>query len=120
MSENLHELFQTAAKFFFQKYKENGGNLGKLAQQIGTSHTYISAVINGSRTASLEMQNEIAKSLYGPYDKFIAAGRRIISGHKPDIINTDAPRDDIETLIAHLTHYVMRQKEIEKQLTDPF
>jgi PAS domain S-box-containing protein len=117
MSENLHELFQTAAKFFFHKYKENGGNLGKLAQQIGTSHTYISAVINGSRTASLEMQNEIAKSLYGPYDKFIAAGRRIISGHKPDIINTDAPRDDIETLIAHLTHYVMRQKEIEKQLT---
>jgi transcriptional regulator with XRE-family HTH domain len=66
MSENLNVLFQTAAKFFFNKYKENGGNLGKLAQQIGTSHTYISAIINGSRTGSLELQNQIAEVLYGP------------------------------------------------------
>jgi len=116
MSENLNELFQTAAKFFFNKYKENGGNLGKLAQQLGTSHTYVSAVINGSRTASLELQNQIAKALYGPYDKFIAAGRRIICGHKPDLIDPEQPRDEIESLIARLTHYVMKQKEVEKQL----
>ena len=116
MSESLNELFQTAAKYFFHKYKTNGGTLGKLSHKIGTSHTYISAVINGSRTASLELQDQIAHALYGPYDKFIAAGRQIRQGLQPETINYKDPDSDIETLIARLTHYVMRQRETERQL----
>jgi hypothetical protein len=52
------------------------------------------------------------------YDKFIAAGRRIRCGQKPDGINVDEPKDQIESVIANLTHYVMQQKDIEKQLAD--
>jgi len=116
MSENLHELFQTAAKFFFGKYKENGGTLGKLALELGTSHTYISAVINGSRTASLELQSHIARTLYGPYDKFIAAGRRIKCGLKPECDYTKETGKTIESLIAQLTYYFIHQRGIEQQL----
>jgi PAS domain S-box-containing protein len=73
-------------------------------------------VINGSRTASLEMHSKIAKVLYGPYDKFLKCGRRIMDGYDPLEEKKPDPYDSVENLIAHLTHYVMEQQLIHKQL----
>ena len=117
MGYDLHDLFQHAAKFFYKRYKSQGGGSQKeLADKLGITQSYLSSVINGSRTASLEMHSKIANVLYGPYDKFLKAGRRLMDGLDPLEEEKPDPFDSVENLIAHLTHYVMEQQLIHKQL----
>ena len=117
MAYDLHDLFQHAAKFFYKRYKSQGGGSQKeLADKLGITQSYLSSVINGSRTASLEMHSKIANILYGPYDKFLKAGRRLMDGLDPLEEEKPDPFDSVENLIAHLTHYVMEQQLIHKQL----
>jgi PAS domain S-box-containing protein len=116
MSEEFHELFSLAAKYFFRQYKKKGGSQGELAKQIGVTQSYLSSVINGSRTASLDLQSDIAKILFGPYDQFLEAGRLIKEGKDPQQKKTSPVDDGVERLIAKLTYYVMDHKRIEGEL----
>jgi PAS domain S-box-containing protein len=116
MEYDLHNLFQSAAKFFFKRYKSQGGSQKKLADKLGITQSYLSSVINGSRTASMEMYSKIANALYGPFDKFLKAGRLIVDGHDPLEDPKPDSADSVESLIAHLTHYVMEQHLIHKKL----
>ncbi len=116
MSNELHELFSLAAKFFFKEYKKKGGSQGDLAKQLGITQSYLSSVINGSRTASLDLQSDIAKTLFGPYDQFLEAGRRIKEGMDPHGKKPPEIQDGVESLIAKLTYYVMDHKRIEEEL----
>jgi PAS domain S-box-containing protein len=102
--------------YFYKRFKCQGGSQKELAEKLGITQSYLSSVINGSRTASLEMHSKIANVLYGPYDKFLKAGRRIIDGLDPLEDEKPVPYDSVENLIAHLTHYVMEQQLIQKQL----
>jgi PAS domain S-box-containing protein len=116
MGYDLHDLFQHAAKYFYKRFKSQGGSQKELADKLGITQSYLSSVINGSRTASLEMHCKIANILYGPYDKFLKAGRRLMDGFDPLEEEKPDPYDSVENLIAHLTHYVMEQQLIHKQL----
>ena len=117
MAYDLHDLFQHAARFFYKRYKSQGGGSQKeLADKLGITQSYLSSVINGSRTASLEMNSKIANILYGPYDKFLKVGRRIMDGLDPLEEEKPDPFDSVENLIAHLTHYVMEQQLVHKHL----
>jgi transcriptional regulator with XRE-family HTH domain len=118
MKNELQELFQLAAKFFLKKYKEGGGAQSKLAKELGITQSYLSSVANGSRTASLELYNQIAEKLYGPLDKFLAVGRRIMEGREPLEEKKKQPEDPIENLIARLTYYVVDHQRIEKELSE--
>ncbi len=118
MSNELHELFSLAAKFFFKEHKKKGGSQGKLAKQLGITQSYLSSVINGSRTASLDLQSDIAKILFGPYDQFLEAGRRIKEGMDPYGKKPPEVQDGVESLIAKLTYYVMDHKRIEEELKE--
>lgn len=118
MNEEILELFKLASKFFFKQYKKKGGSQGKLAKEFGVTQTYLSSVMNGSRSASFELYNQISEKLYGPLDKFIGAGRRIREGRDP--LEADKPdqEDSVEKLIAQLTYYVMDYKRVEKELNE--
>jgi len=118
MKNELHELFQLAAKFFVKEYKKEGGAQSKLAEELGITQSYLSSVVNGSRSASLELYSQIAEKLYGPLDKFLAVGRRIKEGHDPLAEREKPPEDPVENLIARLTYYVVDHQRIEKELTD--
>lgn len=117
MSDNLHELFRLATRYFYKKYKDRGGSQERLSDKLGVTQSYISAIMNGARSASLELQNQIANILYGPYDEFLTIGRRIRDGLDPEI-NVRAARtdDNVESLIARLSHYVIDHQRIEKEL----
>lgn len=116
MSKNIHTLFQLAAKFFYKKYRGEGGVLDTLAEEIGITPTYLSAVINGSRVCSLDLQNRIAKTFYGPYDQFVAVGRRIADGKDPLENDPYGQKDSVEKIIAQLTHLVMDHKRMAEKL----
>ena len=118
VNEEILELFKLASKYFFKQYKKTGGSQGKLAKEFGVTQTYLSSVMNGSRSASFELYNQIAEKLYGPLDKFIGAGRRIREGRDP--LEADKPdqEDSVEKLIAQLTYYVMDYKRVEKELNE--
>lgn len=116
MHDELHELFLLATKFFYKEYKESGGSQGKLAAKLGITNSYLSSVISGSRKASLELQNQIANTLYGPYDKFLHVGRRLKEGKEPLAEAMEDSADPVEKLLAQLTHYVMDHQRIEKEL----
>ena len=116
MANDLHEIFLLAAQYFYMKYKKKGGSQAQLAKQLGITQSYVSAVINGSKSPSLELQNEIANILYGPYEDFLLAGRRIQNKLDPEIKVNDEPDEGVEQLIARLTHYVMDHQRIEKEL----
>ena len=116
MSNNIHKLFQLAAKFFYHRYRDEGGTLEGLAEQIEITPTYLSAVINGSRICSLDLQNRIAKTFYGPYDKFVAVGRRIADGQDPLAEDPHAKMDPVEKIIAQLTHLVIDHKRMAEKL----
>ena len=118
MSDELHGLFSLAAKFFMKEYKKKGGSQGELAEQLGITQSYLSSVINGSRTASLDLQSKIAEIFLGSYDQFLAAGRKIKEGRdplKPKLPETD---DSVENIIAKLTYYVMNNKRTQKELNE--
>ena len=118
MKNELHELFQLAAKFFIKRYKKEGGAQSILADELGITQSYLSSVINGSRSASLELYSQIAEKLYGPLDKFLAVGRRIKEGREPLAEKEKAPEDPVEKLIARLTYYVVDHQRIEKELSE--
>jgi PAS domain S-box-containing protein len=87
-----------------------------MADRLGITQSYISAVLNGSKTASLELQNQLANILYGPYEEFLLIGRRIKNGLDPELFIRDDKEEGVETLIAKLSHYVVDHQRIEKDL----
>ena len=116
MQNELHELFLLAASFFYKGYKKSGGSQQKLAEKLSITNSYLSSVMSGARKASLELQNQIANTLYGPYDKFLLVGRRIKEGLDPIKEEKEESADPVEKLLAQLTHYVMDHQRIEKEL----
>jgi PAS domain S-box-containing protein len=118
MSYDLQEIFVLALNYFFKKYKEKGGTQNKLARRLGITQSYISAVLNGSKTASLELQDQLADALYGPYEEFLTIGRRLKNGLDPKFIVQGGQDQGVESLINRLSHYVMDHQRIEKQLVE--
>jgi len=118
MKNELYELFQLAAKFFIKRYKKEGGAQSILAHELGITQSYLSSVVNGSRSASLELYSQIAEKLYGPLDKFLAVGRRIKEGQEPMVEKEKPPEDPVENLIAQLTYYVVDHQRIENELAE--
>jgi transcriptional regulator with XRE-family HTH domain len=119
MGNDIQDIFQLAAKHYYKKYKKEGGSQAQIAKQLGVTQSYVSAVMSGSRTSSLELQNQIANILYGPYDEFLAAGRRIQKNLDPEPKGEpDAVEENVEKLIARLTYYVLDHQRIEKKLAE--
>ena len=118
MAGDLQEIFVLALNYFFKKYKEKGGTQNKLARRLGITQSYISAVLNGSKTASLELQDQLADILYGPYEEFLTIGRRLKNGLDPEFIIQGSQDKGVESLINRLSHYVMDHQRIEKQLVE--
>ena len=116
MKNDLGEIFLLALNYFYKKYKAKGGTQNKMADRLGITQSYISAVLNGSKTASLELQNRLANILYGPYEEFLVIGRRIKNGLDPELFIRDDKEEGVETLIAKLSHYVVDHQRIEKDL----
>ena len=116
MKNDLSEIFTLALNYFYKKYKTKGGTQNKMADRLGITQSYISAVLNGSKTASLELQNQLANILYGPYEEFLVIGRRIKNGLDPELLIRDDKDEGVEALIAKLSHYVIDHQRIEKDL----
>ena len=118
MRSDLQDIFSMAAKYFYKKYKKEGGSQAEIAKKLKITQSYVSAVMSGSKTASLELQSQIANILYGPLEEFLAVGRRIQKGLEPEPIEKPEPKDSVEKLIAQLTHYVMDYQSIVKELAN--
>jgi PAS domain S-box-containing protein len=118
MGSDLQDIFHLASKHFYKKYKKTGGSQAKIAEQLGINPSYVSAVMGGSKTASLELQNQIANILHGPFEEFLAVGRRIQNKLDPEVKEKPEPGEGVEKLMARLTHYVMDHQRIEKELVD--
>jgi predicted transcriptional regulator len=63
MKDDLQVIFKLAARYYFKKYRERGGNQGRLAEKLGVTQSYVSSVITGKKSASLELQGQIAERL---------------------------------------------------------
>jgi PAS domain S-box-containing protein len=85
---------------------------------LGITQSYLSSVINGSRTASLNLQSKIAEIFIGSYDHFLAAGRKIKEGKDPRKPKLPETNDSVESLIAKLTYYVMNNKRTQEELNE--
>ncbi|KPK32840.1 MAG: hypothetical protein AMK70_10025 [Nitrospira bacterium SG8_35_1] len=118
MAGDLQEIFQLALNYFYKKYKEKGGTQKKLAVKMGVTQSYISAVLNSTKKASTEVQERLANILYGPYDDFLAVGRRLQYGLDPKLIRKDERDNAVESLIEKLSHYIRDYQRIEKDLID--
>ncbi|HHO48211.1 MAG TPA: PAS domain S-box protein [Desulfobacteraceae bacterium] len=118
MENDVHEIFRLAAKYFYRKYKKNIGSQAQIAKKLGITPSYVSAIMSGSKTASLELQNQIAAVLYGPYEEFLMIGRRIKNNLDPELKEKFDTDDGVEKLIARLTHYVMDHQRIERELVE--
>jgi len=119
MNKDLHKIFNLAAKYFFKKYRDNGGTQAKLAKKLGVAQSYISSILTGNKHASLDLQSQIASILYqGPYEDFLTIGRRIQNGLDPEFYTQKATDDSVESLITRLTHYVVDHQRIETQLVN--
>ena len=118
MATDLQEIFVLALNYFYKKYKAKGGTQNKLARKLGITQSYVSAVLNGSKTASIELQEQLAGILYGPYEEFLAIGRRLKNGLDPEFIINVGQDEGVESLINRLSHYVMDHQRIEKQLVE--
>jgi len=117
MNDDLQEIFKLASRHFFKKYREKSGTQGKLAKKLGVTQSYVSSVLSGAKTASLELQSQIAGILYGgPYEEFLAIGRRIKNGLDPEIHINKEVDDSVESLITRLSHYVVDHQRIEGEL----
>jgi PAS domain S-box-containing protein len=85
--------------------------------KLGVSQSYISSVLSGARTASLELQNQIADVRSGKeYEDFLAIGRRIKNGLDPESQDIKEGDDSVDSLITRLSHYVIDHKRIEDEL----
>jgi PAS domain S-box-containing protein len=118
MENDVHEIFRLAAKYFYRKYKKNIGSQAQIAKKLGITPSYVSAIMSGSKTASLELQNQIAGILYGPYEEFLMIGRRIKNNLDPELKEKFDADEGVEKLIARLTHYVMDHQRMEKELVE--
>ena len=119
MANNFSEIFSLAAKYFYKEFKQQGGSQEKLANELGVTKTYISAVTNGSKTASLELFEKIAFTLSGkPLDEFLRVGRRIKEGLPPFQEEEKAFHDSPEELISKLTYFIVDHQRIKKRLED--
>jgi PAS domain S-box-containing protein len=119
MKDELQGIFKLAARYFFKKYREKGGNQGKLAEKLGVTQSYISSVITGKKSCSLELQGQIAYFLSGKqYEEFMAIGRRIKNNLDPEFGETKEVNDSVELLIARLSHYVVDHQRIEGELVN--
>jgi PAS domain S-box-containing protein len=117
MKDDLQGVFKLAARYFFKKYRDTGGTQGRLAEKLGVTQSYVSSVITGNKSASLELQSQIAHLLSGKqYEEFLAIGRRIKNGLDPEIHAAKEADDSVESLIARLSHYVVDHKRIESEL----
>ena len=117
MNEDLHEIFKLATQHFFKKYRENGGTQAKLAKKLEVTQPYISSVLTGNKNASLDLQSQVASILYrGPYEEYLAIGRRIKNGLDPEIHIQQETNNSVESLIARLSHYVVDHQRIENEL----
>ncbi|MDW7773598.1 MAG: PAS domain-containing protein [Desulfobulbaceae bacterium] len=116
MSCDLHEIFRLAARHFYQRYKRNGGSQVQLAEILGVNPSYVSAVMSGSKKASLELQSRIAEILYGPFEEFLMVGRRIKNNFDPQLMISPGADESIEKLITRLGHYVSDYHRMEKEL----
>jgi len=117
--EELKIVFKLAANYFYKKYRKEGGSQERLAEKLGVSQSYISSVMSGSKSASLELQSRIAAVLSGKhYEEFLTIGRRIKNGLEPELIEIKENHDSAEMLIVRLSHYVVDHKRIEKELID--
>ena len=116
VNKESQELFKLAAKYYYKKYRKKGGSQKKLAKELGVTQSYLSSVINSSRSASFKLQSKIAITLYGPFDKFLSVGRRIKEGLEPSEEKRHMPEDEVETLIAKLTYYVVDNKKMSDNL----
>jgi PAS domain S-box-containing protein len=118
MAGDLQEIFLLALNHFYKKYKEKGGTQKKLAMKMGVTQSYISAVLNSTKKASTEVQERLANILYGPYDDFLAVGRRLQYGLDPELIRKNDRDEAVESLIERLSHYIRDYQRIEKDLID--
>lgn len=117
MSDDPHEIFRLAARHFFEKYKDRGGTQRRIAKKLGITQSYVSSVFSGVKSASLELQSQMANILYGgPYEEFLTIGRRIKNGLDPEIHIKKDIEDSVESLIARLSHYVVDHQRIENEL----
>jgi PAS domain S-box-containing protein len=119
MQSNLQEIFTLASKYFYKEFKENGGTQKVIAEELGVTPSYVSAVLNGSRYASLSLLEQIATILSGkPLDEFLVVGRRIKNGLKPLQEESPIASDSPENLIARLSHYIIDHQRIEQELAE--
>jgi PAS domain S-box-containing protein len=118
MRSDLQDIFSLAAKHFYKQYKKKGGSQAEIAKKLGITQSYVSAVINGSKTASLELQDQIANILYGPFEEFLTVGRRLQNDLEPETQEVPEPKEDVEKLIAQLTYYIMNHQRIQKELAN--
>jgi PAS domain S-box-containing protein len=116
LSDEYKGLFLAAVQYFYKEFKKQGGTQQRLAKDLGVTQSYLSSILNGSRSSSLDLQIQIANKLYGSFDKFLAVGRNILEGRSPDEQKMAPPPEEAETLLAHLSHYVVHKQHIEKQL----
>lgn len=119
MDNYFSEIFMLASKHFYREYKDSGGSQKNMAREVGVTTSYISAVMNGSRTASIALSEKVAFMLSGkPLDEFLAVGRRIKKGLPPVLEKEKAFLDSPEELISKLTYYIVNYHRLEKALKD--
>ncbi len=118
MKDDVHEVFRLATGHFFKEYRKKGGTQQGLARELGISQSYVSSVLSGARSGSLELQSRIAHILSGmQYEEYLATGRRMKNGIDPEIHDVIEVDDSIDSLLARLSHYVIDHKRIEDELT---
>lgn len=119
MENDFTEIFMLAAKHFYKEFKRSGGSQKKMSKELGVTTSYISSVINGSRTASLSLLEQIALMLSGkPLDEFLWVGRRIKKGLPPIQKEETDLLDSPEELISKLTYYIVDHQRMKKELED--
>lgn len=119
MDESFSEIYMLASKYFYKEFKRFGGSQKKIAKELGVTPSYVSAVMSGSRSASLQLFEKIAFILSKkPLDEFLGTGRRIKSGLPPRKEEETAFSDSPEELISKLTYYVVDHHRIKKALEE--
>jgi PAS domain S-box-containing protein len=117
MKDDLQEIFKLAARYYYKKYRKKGGTQDRLAKKLGVTQSYVSSVITGTKSASLDLQSQIAHTLSDKqFEEFLAIGRRIKNGLDPEIHDTKEDDDSVESLITRLSHYVVDHQRIEGEL----
>ena len=117
--DSFNEVFKLAAKHFYKEFKNNGGTQEELAEKLKITKTYLSSVINSSRSPSIPLMKQIAFVLSEkPLDEFLVVGRRLKNGSSPTQEEETDSGEGPESLIAKLTYYIVDHQRIEKQLDE--